>query len=75
MLTSILGARMRRHLGNGWVFDPAIVGPDTADYTLKEGRMPDGMPSRAFTTGGWLQESKPRVGTRRAARSSPSLGI
>ena len=37
MLTSILGARMRWHLANGWVFDPAIIGPDTADYPLKEG--------------------------------------
>jgi phenolic acid decarboxylase len=37
MLNSILGARLRWHLADGWIFDPVIVGPDTIDYTLKEG--------------------------------------
>jgi hypothetical protein len=37
MLTSILGARLRWHLADGWVFDPVIVGPDIIEYTLKEG--------------------------------------
>ena len=36
MLTSILGARLSWHVG-GWVFEPAVVGPDTIDYVLKEG--------------------------------------
>jgi phenolic acid decarboxylase len=37
MLTSILGARLRLHLADGWVFDPFIVGPDIVEYTLTEG--------------------------------------
>ena len=37
MITSILGARLSWHFANGWVFEPAIVGPDIVDYTLKEG--------------------------------------
>jgi phenolic acid decarboxylase len=37
MLTSILGARLRWHQAEGWVFDPVIVGPDIIEYTLKEG--------------------------------------
>jgi phenolic acid decarboxylase len=37
MLASILGARLSWHFANGWVFEPAIVGPDIVDYTLKEG--------------------------------------
>jgi phenolic acid decarboxylase len=37
MLTSILGARLSWHFANGWVFEPATVGPDTVDYSLKEG--------------------------------------
>ena len=37
MLASILGARLRWHFADGWVFDPAIVGPDIVDYSLKEG--------------------------------------
>jgi hypothetical protein len=37
MLTSILGTRLSWHLANGWVFEPAIVGPDVVEYTLKEG--------------------------------------
>jgi len=37
MLTSVLGARLSWHFANGWVFEPAIVGPDIVDYTLKEG--------------------------------------
>jgi phenolic acid decarboxylase len=37
MLTSILGARLSWHFANGWVFEPAIIGPDRAEYTLKEG--------------------------------------
>lgn len=36
MLTSVLGARLSWHFANGWVFEPAIVGPDIVDYTLKE---------------------------------------
>jgi phenolic acid decarboxylase len=37
VLTSILGARLRWHQADGWVFDPVIVGPDIIEYTLKEG--------------------------------------
>jgi transcriptional regulator with GAF, ATPase, and Fis domain len=37
MLTSIPGARLSWHFANGWVFEPAIVGPDVVEYTLKEG--------------------------------------
>jgi phenolic acid decarboxylase len=37
MLTTILGQRLSWHLANGWVFEPAIVGPDIVDYVLKEG--------------------------------------
>jgi hypothetical protein len=37
MFTSILGARLSWHFADGWVFEPAIVGPDVVDYTLKEG--------------------------------------
>ena len=36
MLTSILGQRLSWHIG-GWVFEPAVVGPNTIDYVLKEG--------------------------------------
>ncbi len=35
MLTSILGTRLSRHFAGGWVFDPAIVGPDSVEYSLK----------------------------------------
>jgi hypothetical protein len=35
MLTSILGARLSWHFANGWVFEPAIVGPDIVDYILQ----------------------------------------
>ena len=52
MLTSILGARLSWHFANGWVFEPAIVGPDIVDYTLKEGHTLDGMPSSTSTTSG-----------------------
>ena len=31
MLTSILGARLSWHFAKGWVFEPAIVGPDIVD--------------------------------------------
>jgi phenolic acid decarboxylase len=37
MLTSILGARLRLCLADGWVFDPVLPGPDRIEYTLKEG--------------------------------------
>jgi phenolic acid decarboxylase len=37
MLTSILGARVRWYLADGWVFDPVIMRPDNIEYTLKEG--------------------------------------
>jgi phenolic acid decarboxylase len=37
MVASILGARLSLHLADGWVFEPFMVGPDIADYTLKEG--------------------------------------
>ena len=48
MLTSILGARLSWHFANGWVFEPAIVGPDIAEYTLKEGpHVGRGMPGRS----------------------------
>ena len=35
MLASILGKRLRWTLPSGWIFEPAIVGPDTVDYVLK----------------------------------------
>jgi hypothetical protein len=37
MLTSILGAQLSWHFASGWVFEPAIVGPDSVEYSLKEG--------------------------------------
>jgi hypothetical protein len=37
MLASILGARLSWHFANGWVFEPAIVGPDVVEYTLTAG--------------------------------------
>jgi phenolic acid decarboxylase len=37
ILTSILGAQLSWHLASGWVFEPAIVGPDSVEYNLKEG--------------------------------------
>jgi phenolic acid decarboxylase len=37
MVTSILGARLRLHLADGWVFEPFIVGSDIVEYTLQEG--------------------------------------
>jgi hypothetical protein len=48
-LTSILGARLSWHFANGWVFDPAIVGPNIVDYTLKRDHTLDGMPSSTST--------------------------
>ena len=35
MLASILGARLSWHFANGWVFEPAIVGPDNVEYTRR----------------------------------------
>ena len=67
MPNSILGARLRWHQANGWVFDPVIVGPDIIEYTLTKAHMLDGTPSSTSTTSGSLQESRPRSGTRRAA--------
>jgi phenolic acid decarboxylase len=37
LLNTILGARLSWHFANGWIFEPAIVGPDIVDYTLKAG--------------------------------------
>jgi phenolic acid decarboxylase len=37
MLNSIVGARVRLHLANGWVFDPFIIGADIVDYTMAAG--------------------------------------
>jgi phenolic acid decarboxylase len=37
MITSVLGQKLSWHFANGWVFEPAIVGPDQVEYTLKEG--------------------------------------
>jgi phenolic acid decarboxylase len=37
VITSILGARLSWHFSDGWVFEPAIVGPDSVEYWLKEG--------------------------------------
>src|SRR6266478_9694864 len=37
MLASILGTRLSWHFADGWVFEPAIVGADRVEYTLKEG--------------------------------------
>ena len=36
-LSSILGTRLSWHFADGWVFEPAIVGPDFVEYDLKEG--------------------------------------
>jgi len=33
MLNTILAARLSWHFANGWIFEPAIVGPDIVDYT------------------------------------------
>jgi len=52
MLTSILGARLSWHFANGWVFEPAIVGPDIVDYTLKAAHTLGGMPSSTSITSG-----------------------
>ena len=70
MLTSILGARLSWHFANGWVFEPAIVGPDSVEYSLKEGPHVGRHAIQHFYYSGWLRESRPRSGTRRAARSS-----
>jgi phenolic acid decarboxylase len=37
MITSILGTRLSWHFPNGWVFDPAVFGPDIVEYDVKEG--------------------------------------
>jgi phenolic acid decarboxylase len=37
MIASVLGQKLSWHFANGWVFEPAIVGPDHVEYTLKEG--------------------------------------
>jgi phenolic acid decarboxylase len=37
VIDTILGARIRWWQPNGWVFDPVVIGPDTMDYTVKEG--------------------------------------
>jgi hypothetical protein len=37
VITSVLGARLSSHFADGWVFEPAIVGPDSVEYWLKEG--------------------------------------
>jgi hypothetical protein len=34
MFDSILGARLSWHFANGWVFEPAIVGPDNSDDVI-----------------------------------------
>ncbi len=35
MLTSILGARLSWHFANGWVFEPAIVGPERGKWRAR----------------------------------------
>jgi len=37
MVASILGARLRLHLADGWVFEPFTVKPGIAEYTLTAG--------------------------------------
>jgi phenolic acid decarboxylase len=37
MLKTILGTRIQWHQPDGWLFEPVTVGPDTIDYTVKEG--------------------------------------
>jgi hypothetical protein len=58
MLTSILGARLSWHFANGWVFEPAIVGPDIVDYTLKEGPHAGRHAIQHFYFRGALQERR-----------------
>src|SRR5258708_20052594 len=36
MLTIILGARLSWHFANAWVFEPAIVGPDSVKFSPKK---------------------------------------
>jgi phenolic acid decarboxylase len=36
-LSTILGARLTWYQRDGWVFDPVVIGPDTIEYTLREG--------------------------------------
>jgi len=71
MLTSIPGARLSWHFANGWIFEPAIVGTDIVDYTLKEGPQDGRHAIQHF----YCQRvapgvETPRSGTRRVARSS-----
>jgi phenolic acid decarboxylase len=37
VISTILGARLRWRQPNGWLFEPVMVGPDTIDYTVREG--------------------------------------
>ena len=36
-IKTILGKRLQWREVNGWVFEPVLVGPDTVEYTVKEG--------------------------------------
>ena len=69
MLTSILGERLSWHVG-GWVFEPAVVGPETIDYVLKAGPHAGRHAIQHFTTSASRRALKQRFGMRRAARSS-----
>ena len=76
MLTSIPGARLSWHFANDWVFEPAIVGTDIVDYTLKEGPQDGRHAIQHF----YCQRvapgvETPRSGTRRVARSSILRGF
>ncbi len=59
MINSIIGKRMSWHFPNGWVFEPAIVKPDTVDYTLKEGPHAGRHAIQHF----WYQQVAPGVET------------
>jgi hypothetical protein len=70
MLTSILGARLSWYFAGGWVFDPDIVGPDSVEYSLKEGPHAGRHAIQHFYYQPVAPGVKPRPGTRRAALSS-----
>ena len=36
-IKTILGKRLQWREVSGWVFEPVLVGPDTIEYTVKEG--------------------------------------
>jgi hypothetical protein len=70
MLTSILGAQLSWHFADGWVFEPAIVGPDSVEYSLKEGPHAGRHAVQRFYYQRVVPGSRRRPSMRRAARWS-----